>query len=77
MEQYLKAALNNSLIIINLVTSSSQAALQWELCPHFVEAEIQASRNEAIVPRDTGEKKGSGFLGWSVCYLQGYIASLP
>jgi len=33
-----------------------------------VEAEIQASRNEAIVPRDAGGKKGCGFLGQCVIY---------
>lgn len=68
MEQDLKAALNNSSIIINLITKSSQAALRWKRCPCFVEAEIQASRNEAIIPRDAGEKKGSGFLGRRVFY---------
>lgn len=63
MEQDLKAVLNNSSIIINLVTTSSHAALQWERCPRFAEEEIQASRNGAIVPRDAAEKQGSGFLG--------------
>lgn len=38
-----------------------------------MEAEIQASRNEAIIPRDAGEKKGSGFLGRCVIYR----ATLP
>lgn len=63
MEQGLKAALNNSSIIINLVTNSSHAALQWERCPRFAEAEIPASRNGAVVPRDAAQKQGSGFLG--------------
>lgn len=63
MEHDLKAVLNNSSIIINLVTTSSHAALQWEGCPRFAEAEIQASRNGASIPRDAAEKQGSAFLG--------------
>lgn len=73
MEQDLKAALNNSSIIINLVTNSSHAALQWKLCPYFAEEEIKASRNGAIVPRDATEKQGSGFLGRCVIHR----AALP
>lgn len=63
MEQDLKAVLNNSSIIINLVTSSSHTALRWEWCPRFAEVEIQASRNGAIIPRYAAENRGSAFLG--------------
>lgn len=67
--QDLKAALNNSSIIINLVTNSSQAALRWKWCSRFAKGKIRASRNEAIVPRGAGGKQGAGLL----CCL----ASLP
>lgn len=33
-----------------------------------MEVEIQASRNEAIIPIDAGSKNGSGFLGRCVIY---------
>lgn len=73
MEHDLKAELNNSSIIINLVTNSSLVALRWKRCPRFAEAEIQASRNGAIVPRDAAEEQGSEFLGRSVFHR----AALP